>query len=106
MLSSSEESVVVPIFKKGLCNDLANRRVISLIPIVSKLHLSVIFLRFYDTRGGQTGEEQVEFRGEFQLPIAEFGSKRSISKAFRIWDVRELRRRFFVVFLGLSAYKA
>jgi hypothetical protein len=56
------ESIVVPIFKKGSRTACNNYRGISLIPVVSKVLVSVILNRLNAARDRSTREEQAGFR--------------------------------------------
>ncbi|CAH8585359.1 unnamed protein product [Schistosoma haematobium] len=60
--TSWNESIVVPIFKKGSRRSCNNYRGISLLPIASKLLASVILRRLFKTRERLTREEQAGFR--------------------------------------------
>ncbi|CAH8674745.1 unnamed protein product [Schistosoma haematobium] len=60
--TSWNESIVVPIFKKGSRRSCNNYRGISLLPIASKLLASVILCRLFKTRERLTREEQAGFR--------------------------------------------
>ncbi|KAH9587678.1 ATP-binding cassette sub- A member 3 [Schistosoma haematobium] len=60
--TSWNESIVVPIFKKGSRRSCNNYRAISLLPIASKLLASVILRRLFKTRERLAREEQAGFR--------------------------------------------
>ncbi|CAH8549785.1 unnamed protein product [Schistosoma margrebowiei] len=60
--TSWNESIVVPIFKKGSRRSCNNYRGISLLPIASKLLASIILRRLFKTRERLTRVEQVGFR--------------------------------------------
>ncbi|MES9976933.1 MAG: reverse transcriptase domain-containing protein [Candidatus Thiodiazotropha sp.] len=56
------DSVIIPVFKKGSRNECSNYRGISLIPIASKLLVTIILHRLSQRRNLQTREEQAGFR--------------------------------------------
>lgn len=55
------ESIIVPIFKRGLRSDYANHRDITLISIESRLLFSVIFRRLQNTREGKFVRDRLDF---------------------------------------------
>ncbi|CAM0512289.1 unnamed protein product [Fasciola hepatica] len=56
------ESLIVPIFKKGIRNDCSNYRGISLIPIVTKVLASILLHRLTPARERNVREQQAGFR--------------------------------------------
>ena len=95
--TSWNESIVVPIFKKGSRCSCNNYRGISLLPIASKLLASVILRRLFKTRERLTREEQAGFRS----------GRGCIDHIFTLRQMLEhrhtYRRPTIVVFLDIRA---
>jgi hypothetical protein len=56
------ESIIIPIFKKGVRNDCANHRGISLTPVITRIFASLLLRRLTPIRESQVREEQAGFR--------------------------------------------
>ncbi|CAH8657151.1 unnamed protein product [Dicrocoelium dendriticum] len=95
--SSWGESIVVPIFKKGLRTICSNYRGISLVPVVCKLLVSIILRRLSPTRESLQREEQAGFRP----------GRGCIDQIFTLRQILELRhvyqRPTIAVFLVIRA---
>ncbi|KAH9582360.1 hypothetical protein MS3_00000357 [Schistosoma haematobium] len=95
--TSWNESIVVPIFKKGSRRSCNNYRGIRLLPIASKLLASVILRRLFKTRERLTREEQAGFRS----------GRGCIDHIFTLRQMLEHRHTFqrptIVVFLDIRA---
>ena len=91
------ESVIVPIFKKGIRNECGNHRGISLVPVVTRLLASLLLRRLQLARDSLTREQQAGFRP----------GRGCIDHIFTLRQILEqrhlYRRPTILVFLDLKA---
>ena len=91
------ESIIIPLFKKGVRSECGNHRGISLTPVITRLFASLLLRRLMTARENQIREEQAGFRP----------GRGCVDHIFTLRQVLEQRRTYrqptIIVFLDFKA---